>query len=457
MNPKMRFTPSTLLGFLFPLLAIVVLVILLTVTLYRLLNVQNSMRDNASANISWVLSQTRMETLLLANALQQSLITANSEAALQHRYQMLQSRINVLNDGPQARALEAMGLSEPLLQQAHDTIQLYAILKHDPLNALTKNHEPIYDALYSLNDTLQYASSKAMAAEWEDAGAQLDRYRNTVLALFFLMIGILACSAVISTQLLLSLKKARDNEHIRIQGIELQKQLENERKISGLYRSFGAMLSHQFRTPLAVIDATMQRLMRAGDYMTKDEIKYRAGKVRDATLRLSQLIESILQADRYMEQLQVSLQGCNLVSLAQKTVSEYRVGTSRKSIDFIDATDGESSVECDPMLTVQILDNLLSNALKYSNEDGVVTVRVSNQEGWVTCEVCDTGLGISPTDLPHIFDRYFRAHNAASIIGTGIGLHIAMELATLQGGMIEVSSELNKGSRFTLLLPAVSL
>lgn len=437
--------------YLLPLIAIIVLVMLLAVTLYRLTGIQRDMRNNASANMTWVIYQTHVESLLFTNAVQQSLIAPHEDSNLTHRYQMLLSRIDILSDGPQQRALQAMGQAEPLLEQARLTRQLGP--RFEQGNIDPSDYESTRQVLHTFNDLLQRASGQAMITEWEAAGARLDRYRNAMLTIFFLMIGIWICSVVISTQLMWALKKARDSEQIRLRSTELQKQLENERKISELYRSFGSMVSHQFRTPLAIIDATMQRLIRASDRMTKEEIHHRAGKARQATQRLDQLIENILQADRFMEQLEVAVQSCQLTELAHQAVSEYRTIAPDRHISIVDETEGSSTALCDPVLTVQILSNLLSNALKYSDKETDIAVHVRRQTDWLCCEVCDKGQGIAAHDLPHIFKRYFRAPDATNIMGTGIGLHIAMTLATLQNGEILVSSELGQGACFTLRLP----
>lgn len=440
-----------LLGYLLPVMAIIVLAILLTVSLYRLTDIQRHMRNNATANMTWVIYQTHTESLLMTNALQYSLIAPGLVNNLRHRYQMLRSRISVLEDGPQKRALEEMGIAEPIIEKANAVLQLEP---HFQQGAMDPDHyEHAYGVLNDFSGLLHSASGKAMMTEWEEAGGRLDNYRNAVLTVFFLMIGIWICGAVISVQLLLALKNSRNNERIRLRGIELQKELENQRKISELYRSFGSMVSHQFRTPLAIIDATMQRLLRAGDRMSKEEIRHRADKARQATLRLNQLIENILQADRFMEQLEVAMQPYQLAELAQQTVAEYRTIAPNRVITLVDETNGKSTVHCDSILTVQVLGNLLSNAIKYSNHNTRISVRVNRTEDWICCEVRDQGLGIAPHDLPHVFKRYFRSKAATGIMGTGIGLHIAMELTTLQRGVILVHSEPELGSCFTLRLP----
>lgn len=449
----MSLTRSNVLGYLLPILAIMVLAILLTVSLFRLADIQRAMRNNVNANMVWVIYQTHVESLMLANAVQHRLVDPGSDSELLHRYQMLLSRISVLNDGPQKRALQAMGIAETLTIQANAVLKLAQLFEGDTIDAT--GYAQIRQTLGIFSATLQSASGKAMMAQWEEAGKRIDTYRNAVLTVFFLMIGIWICGAVLSVQLLLALKKTRDNERIRQRGIELQKQLENERKISDLYRSFGSMVSHQFRTPLAIIDATMQRLIRAGDRMAMEEIRHRAAKARQATQRLNQLIENILQADRFMEQLDVAMRPCRLADIARQAVAEQQAITPRRAIHVVDETGGESTVLCDPILTSQIIGNLLSNAIKYSEEDTAVSMRIYRQDGRVYCQVSDQGRGISAHDLTHVFKRYFRAKATTDIVGTGIGLHIAMELAVLQNGHIEARSEPGVGSSFTLQLPCL--
>lgn len=446
----MNLTRSGVLGYVLPVLAIIVLMILLSVTLFRLSEIQRAMRNNVNANMVWVIYQTHIESLMLSDAIQHRLIDAEAQDDIAHRYQMFLSRIGILNDGPQKRALQAIEMAGPLARQAEVIVQLAPASAADS----TFDYEPLRVALDAFNGLLRTASNRAMVAQWEEAGARLDTYRNAVLTIFFLMIGIWVSSAIISVQLLLALKKARDNERVKQREIELQKQLENERKISELYRSFGSMVSHQFRTPLAIIDAAMQRLIRAGDRMEADEVMHRAGQAREATQRLTNLIENILQADRFMEQLEVSMVPCSLAELAQQEVLEKKELMPARDIRFRDETTDGAMAQCDPILASQIVGNLLSNAIKYSEEDKPVHVRVHREAGWVCCEVRDEGQGISPEDMPHIFKRYFRAWAATDVVGTGIGLHIAMELALLQRGELEAWSEPGMGSTFMLRLPA---
>lgn len=447
----MRLTRSGVLVYALPVLAIVVLTILLTITLIWLAEIQRAMRNDANANMVWVIYQTHIESLKLGDAVQHRLIDPHSDTDIGHRYRMLLSRIDVLTDGPQERALQAIEMAEVVADQASLVLQWGERLQAQAERA---NYEQLRGALDAFSAALQVASNKAMVAQWEEAGARIDTYRNAVLTIFFLMIGILVGSAFISIQLLLALKRTRDDEHVRQRKAELQKELENERKISELYRSFGSMVSHQFRTPLAIIDAAMQRLIRTEGRVDHTEVVRRAGQAREATLRLNSLIENILQADRFMEQLEVAVTPCSLAALARQAVAEQKAHTPAREIQLETDPEENLTVQCDPVLTTQIIGNLLSNAIKYSADDTAVSVRVYREGGANCCAVRDEGRGISPQDLPHIFKRYFRAWTATDVVGTGIGLHIASELAALQQGAIRVQSEPGAGSTFVLCLPA---
>lgn len=447
----MVYKKKTVLRYLLPFLTILILIVLLTVALVRLASIQQEMRYNTNGNMVWVIYNAHLESLRLTDVIQKQALNSQTDGDAFFRYQMLLSRINLLHDGPQARFLEKIHLISELHEHTTAIKELEPFLLQTGLS-LTELIK-VQNTLASFSELMLKASGEAMTAQWDELGAGIDMNRNAVLAIIFIMVGILLCSIFVSIQLLVALKKTRENERVKQHQIELKKQLENERKIGELYRSFGAMVSHQFRTPLAIIDASMQRLIRASHRMTPQEVSHRAVKVKAATERLTHLIETILNADQFMEQVDIQLQQFCLTELAQQIVAEQSDLQPHRQIDFSYTEAQNARVVGDPILTSQIIANFLSNADKYSPINTKIVVKIYQQGNWICCAVQDDGRGISTQDLPYIFQRYFRGSTVADVIGTGIGLYVAAELAALQQGQVNVDSELGVGSTFILSLP----
>ena len=107
----------------------------------------------------------------------------------------------------------------------------------------------------------------------------------------------------------------------------------------------------------------------------------------------------------------------------------------------------------DKRLVKNVLLNLIGNAIKFSDEDGSILINCSANDEAMSIAVADSGIGISDEDKEHLFERFFRAHNAANIQGTGLGLHIISKYLELLDGKISIESELGKGSTFTVVIP----
>lgn len=444
---------KTVISYLIPGLTIVILIALLVLALFRLSAIQREMRYNSNANMVWVIYYAQIESLRMMDSIQKNALAMPKAEAIDFRYQMLLSRINLLQDGPQARLLEQLGLREPLQAQSQKIRQLEPLLSHvvsDP-DALLQ----VQQVLDDYNKVLLRASNEAMTTQWEELGAGVDMNRNAVIAIIFIMIGILFCSLFISVLLLIALRQARDNERVKQRQVELQKQLENERKIAELYRSFGSMVSHQFRTPLAIIDASMQRLIRSAERLSPAELQQRAIKVRSATERLTHLIESILHADRFMEQVDLQLECCNVKQLIEQILLEPGALQGKRQIQLQALSAQDLFIYCDSVLVSQIILNLLSNADKYSEPLAPIGVKIYEHDGYVCCAVQDSGRGIAKEDLPYIFQRYFRAEAVSDVIGTGIGLYVVSELAEMQQAVLSVESTQGKGTTFTVCFPRV--
>jgi len=233
----------------------------------------------------------------------------------------------------------------------------------------------------------------------------------------------------------------------------LESALDRERETTNAYRNFVSMVSHQFRTPLAILDSSAQRILRRGADLTQDELVTRVQKIRNAGTRLTRLVESVLNAAKLdAGTIEVNPASYNLVDLVMDICERQREVSVQADIRF-DVPDVPVRVYCDGMLIEQVVVNLLSNAIKYSGDTPVVEIKIWMDGSRAFCSVRDWGIGIPADELPKIFDRFYRARTASGIAGTGIGLNFAQRIMHLHGGEIQVESYEAAGSLFTFDLP----
>lgn len=442
-----------ILGIVVPLVTVGALIMLLMFALTRLAQIQHDMRSNVSANMLWVITQTQVKTLRLTSVLQQHLHDGSQAEQVSDVYRLLVSRFNLLSDGPQKRFLDK-------LDGGHELAEYMQAVRREA-SMLTLNHpgetvaaRRLLNTLAELDGGLAYVAGKTMVAQWEEFGSRLDRYRNGVLTIIFLMLGICVCAFIISAHMFVALLRVRESEWARHQALQLQSQLDAERQVSELHRNFGAMISHQFRTPLAIMDASMQRILRSGDRMDHKDLVRRVQKVRRAIARLARLVEHTRIADQFSDLLDVNLQACSLELLTESVVQQKREIAPDRVIEFEPSAEAHlPDAYCDPVLVEHIVFNFLSNAVKYSAGDTVIRVSVFQENDWVCCEVADQGIGIRQHDEPYVFDRYFRGQGVADTPGTGMGLYVAYKLAQLQGGGVSVAPNPQGGTIFRVCFP----
>ncbi len=241
---------------------------------------------------------------------------------------------------------------------------------------------------------------------------------------------------------------------VREKAAQLETALEKEKEFSALQRKFISMASHEFRTPLAIIDGAAQRVERRIDSIETPELEKRLSRIRGAVSRMLGLIESTLSASRLDEgRVALKAQEVDLAVLV-RTVCERQNEISDNLRINLDLDDLPDRIEGDPALLDQVFTNLLSNAAKYTPESPEISVTGTRQvDGFLAIAIADNGIGIPKDELSRLFDRFFRASTSEGIAGTGIGLNLAGELVEMHGGTISVESDVGVGTTFTVRLP----
>ncbi|WP_051340740.1 hybrid sensor histidine kinase/response regulator [Azospirillum halopraeferens] len=218
-------------------------------------------------------------------------------------------------------------------------------------------------------------------------------------------------------------------------------------------QQFVAMVSHEFRTPLAVIDSSAQMMARRAREAAPDLLD-RLAVVRTGVQRLTGLIETYLTDERLQSgSLTIDRRRVDLARLLHAMVEHQRIACPDHA--FTLDTEGDPlPVDADAHLLELVFANILGNAVKYAAGDPRIAVRAGRDGDRVVVAVRDHGCGIPAAEIPRVFDRFFRGSNTAGVIGTGIGLHTVKQIVELHGGTVEVESADGAGCTFRVRLPA---
>ncbi len=257
----------------------------------------------------------------------------------------------------------------------------------------------------------------------------------------------------------LLLRQAVLEEEIASRTVKIRQQAEELQELDELKSKFFANVSHELRTPLSLILGPVNKLISRRDLdqgTRKDLIR-----IQKNSEQISKLVEEILDLTK-LENKKVTARPkrIKLKSYFGRLYNSFESKASFQDIDFSYSYKGaeDQSFLLDPDMTERIINNLLSNAFKFTPAHGQIVLRVLSAPDYVQVSVSDNGSGISKQDLPHIFERFFQTKDSkrAASGGTGIGLALSKELAEAMNGQLIVQSEANKGSTFTLTLPLVS-
>ncbi|MCB9447359.1 MAG: PAS domain S-box protein [Flavobacteriales bacterium] len=239
---------------------------------------------------------------------------------------------------------------------------------------------------------------------------------------------------------------------------DMQEALRKERQLNELKSRFVSMASHEFRTPLSTILSSSglieKHLERSGQMNAiAEKVLPHFNRIRSSVNNLTGILNDFLSLDK-LETGGVCIQTKRfaITELAEEVLESF--GNLVKKNQHIQYTHtGEEEVELDPQMLRNIINNLISNAIKYSSEGSLIEFTTGVADEKLTVEVRDHGIGIPDEDKAHMFERFFRAKNAINIQGTGLGLNIVKRYTDLMEGTITFESESGKGTVFTISFP----
>lgn len=247
----------------------------------------------------------------------------------------------------------------------------------------------------------------------------------------------------------------RDLARIQKDAAILRIELEKERELRELKSRFVAMIVHDFRNPLSVIQMTTDILKRFHKKMDELKMDEKFSLILERSSHLSRLIDDVLLIGSMEAKRKIfSPAPGDLVAFSKAFFNEFitRVDSNQYDLQF-DVQGELREFQFDHALMERALYNLLSNAVKYSPNGGKIALELSFETDRATITVSDNGIGISKKDQRFLFESFHRASNVGDIQGSGLGLAIVKQVADLHGGQVDFSSNENLGSVFSLDLP----
>jgi PAS domain S-box-containing protein len=255
----------------------------------------------------------------------------------------------------------------------------------------------------------------------------------------------------------------RNNDRTIIGIVMVFRDVSREREIDRMKDEFISSVSHELRTPLTSIKAYTETILHDFD-MSEQTKRQFLGIVDEESNRLANLIEGLLEVSRLESgTVKISREPVDITAVIGRVSSALQPLADKKNIQLnVNVCNELGQLLGDESRILSAVTNLVNNAIKFTPEGGQVCVSVQQQArrasggqaGELVIRVSDTGLGIPKEALPKIFERFYRVHHPGKQIqGTGLGLAIVKKIVTLHGGRIEVESEVNHGTTFTVFLP----
>jgi signal transduction histidine kinase/DNA-binding response OmpR family regulator len=282
---------------------------------------------------------------------------------------------------------------------------------------------------------------------------ELDKQRAQ--RLLFIVIALLAL-LLLGLLTIIYYRERKSKLKLEVQNHIIAQQSAALQQLDAAKTRFFANVSHELRTPLTLILGPLSTMMKSGTMDNKNFTL--AGLIRQNAQGLLKLVNEILDLNK-LEADKMTLQEAPVVvyNLIRRLLANFESHAERQNIRFTFNYELDTYLQLalDVNKFEKIINNLLSNALKFTPTAGAITLTVKDLHNRLQIDIMDTGRGIHPDDLPHVFNRFYQSNqpDAPTEGGTGIGLSLSMELVKLMGGTLHVDSHLGTGSTFYLTLP----
>ena len=246
------------------------------------------------------------------------------------------------------------------------------------------------------------------------------------------------------------------NEHLVVVAVRAQSLTEEAEKASHLKDEFLATVSHEIRTPLNAVLGWV-RLLESKQLST-ERVEHAIAAIGRNASALAHMIDDLLDTSRILKgTIRLALQPVDLDAVAQAALDAVRPLAATRNVHLgFDADPGSRAITGDAVRLQQVIWNLLSNAIKFTPAGGRVDVFIESSNDYMEIRVVDSGQGITPALLPHVFERFRQADDATTQrhTGLGLGLGIVRQLVELHGGTVHADSPgVGDGATFTVRLP----
>jgi signal transduction histidine kinase len=241
--------------------------------------------------------------------------------------------------------------------------------------------------------------------------------------------------------------------------VELTKQNDRLLELDRMKDELIALVSHELRTPLTSIVGYLELIGDGGGGLSEEQRHHLAVAERNAQRLIHLVSDLLLAAQVRAGRMSLQTHELDVAALTEECVASARPLAQERDIRLSYSSNGDARVAADSNRLAQVIDNLLSNALKFTPEGGSVDVSVRAEPGRILVEVSDTGIGIAEAEQSKLFTPFFRADSAVehAIAGTGLGLSIVKGIVEAHGGTITISSRVPKGSTFRVDLPTAGI